>query len=101
VKTGINDLTALYHLVMPDSLARELGLNQLHTQPDQEINVTVDVQSVWEQKMAAIACHRTQAGESPILQAPLERQKRFLGFEHFYRAFASQPDDVLLKMNCE
>lgn len=97
-RTGIDDLAALYHLAMPDSLAKELGLNQLHTLPDNEVTVTVDVQSVWEQKVVAIACHRTQAGESPILQAPMERQIRFLGQEHFFRAIASQSDDVLLKL---
>jgi LmbE family N-acetylglucosaminyl deacetylase len=75
---------------MPASLASELGLKQLHTMPDQDITVAVDVQPVWAQKIAAIACHRTQAGESPILQAPLERQVRFLGQEHFY-LFSSRP----------
>jgi len=96
-KAGMDDLAALYHLVMPDSLAKELGLVQLHTLPDDEVTVTVDVQSVWKQKIAAISCHRTQAGESPILQAPMERQIRFLGQEHFFRANANQPEDVLLK----
>jgi N-acetylglucosamine malate deacetylase 2 len=98
-RASVDDLAALYHLAMPESLAKELGMTQLHTLPDEEITVTVDVQNVWEQKMAAIACHYTQAGESPILRAPLERQKRFLGREHFYRAFTNKPDDVLLKMN--
>ncbi len=96
---GVDDLAALYHLAMPASVAREMGLDQLHTLPDDEVTVTVDVRSVWEQKMAAIACHRTQAGEAPILQAPIERQRRFLGWEHFCRAIADQPDDLLLKMN--
>ena len=97
-RAGIDDLAALYHLAMPDSLAKELGLDQLHTLPDNELTVTIDVQSVWEQKIAAIACHHTQAGESPILRAPLERQIRFLGWEHFYRAITSQPDDMLLRL---
>ncbi len=83
-KVGYTDLTALYHLAMPDSLAKALGLAQLHTLPDDEVSITVDVRSVWEQKIAAITCHRTQMGESPILQAPLEHQMRFLGWEHFY-----------------
>ena len=98
-KTGVNDLSALYYLAMPDSLARELGLKQMHTLPDNEVSVTIDVQSVWEQKITAITCHRTQAGESPILQAPPNRQIRFLGQEHFIRIFASQLEDVLLKLN--
>jgi LmbE family N-acetylglucosaminyl deacetylase len=96
LEAGIDDLTALYHLAMPDSLARELGLNQLHTQPDHEISVTVDVQSVWEQKMAAIACHRTQLGESPILESPIEKQRLFLGKEHFRRVQARQERDFFL-----
>ena len=90
IEAGNTNLTALYHLAMPESLANQLGLTQLHTLPDRDITVTVDVQPVWEQKIAAIACHRTQAGESPILQAPLERQVRFLGWEHFH-LFASHP----------
>jgi ATPase subunit of ABC transporter with duplicated ATPase domains len=34
-------------------------------------------------KMSAIHCHRTQLGESPILDAPEARQRLFLGVEHF------------------
>jgi N-acetylglucosamine malate deacetylase 2 len=98
-RAGGNDLASLYHLAMPDSIAKELGLNRLHTMPDSEITVTVNVQSVWEQKMAAIVCHRTQMGESPILQAPAERQRRFLGWEHFHRACSNQPEDILLAMS--
>ncbi len=90
IHAGDEHLSALYHLAMPESLASELGMKQLHTLPDRDITVTVDVQPVWEQKIAAIACHRTQAGESPILQAPLERQIRFLGSEHFH-LFSSHP----------
>jgi LmbE family N-acetylglucosaminyl deacetylase len=84
IDAGDVNISALYHLAMPESLARELGLAQLRTLPDRDITVTVEVQPVWEQKIAAIACHRTQAGESPILRAPLERQVRFLGREHFH-----------------
>lgn len=84
-------LAALYHLAMPESLANELGLKMLHTLPDSEITVTVDVKPVWEKKLAAIACHRTQAGESPILHAPLARQVRFLGWEHFHLFSVSVP----------
>ena len=76
---------------MPESLANELGLKMLHTLPDSEITVTVDVKPVWEKKLAAIACHRTQAGESPILHAPLARQVRFLGWEHFHSFSVSVP----------
>ena len=100
IDAGDGNLSALYHIAMPESLAGELGLKHLHTTPDDDISVTVDVQSVWEQKITAIACHRTQAGESPILQAPLERQIRFLGQEHFYllksyRAAGGKTADLL------
>jgi LmbE family N-acetylglucosaminyl deacetylase len=96
---GIDELAALYHLAMPDSLAMELGMKQMHTIQDNEITVTVNIQSVWEQKIAAITCHRTQAGESPILHEPIERQLRFLGWEHFYRARFCKTEDMLLKFN--
>jgi LmbE family N-acetylglucosaminyl deacetylase len=92
-------LSALYHLAVPDSLAKELGMKQLHTLPDEDVTLMIDVERVWEQKMAAIACHRTQASESPILRAPLERQKRFLGKEHFVRAIGCHSGDILLSMN--
>jgi len=92
---GLTGLAAIYHLAMPASLATELGMKQLHTIPDEEISAMIDVHSVWEKKIAAIACHRTQASESPILQAPAERQRSFLGREHFYRAMADQPEDVI------
>lgn len=98
VKAGNTDLAALYHLAMPYSIASELGLNQLHTIPDNEVSATIDVQNVWEQKIVAIHCHRTQAGESPILQAPIDRQRLFLGQEHFYQAYASQPENMLLNL---
>jgi LmbE family N-acetylglucosaminyl deacetylase len=97
-KAGNAELAALYHLAMPDSIASELGLNQLHTLPDNEISAAIDVQDVWEQKIAAIRCHRTQAGESPILRANLMRQRRFLGQEHFYQAFDSQSENMLLNL---
>jgi N-acetylglucosamine malate deacetylase 2 len=98
-EAGSEHLSAFYHLAVPDSIAKELGMKHLHTLPDEEVTVSVDVERAWEQKMAAIACHRTQAGESPILRAPLERQKRFLGQEHFYRAVASQSDDIILTLH--
>ncbi len=76
--SGNNALSALYHLAVPDAIARELGLKQLHTLPDHEETVAVDVQRVWDQKLAAIACHRTQMGESPILTAHLLKPGTFL-----------------------
>jgi len=89
---------ALYYLAVPRSVANRLGLTQLHATPDAEIDLTMDVSAVWERKMAAIRCHRTQAGESPILRAPVERQRPFLGVEHFRRATARADHDVVWRM---
>lgn len=77
------DVAALYTLAVPRSLAETLGMKQIHAVPDEAITVAVDVSSVWEAKMSAIRCHRTQLGESPILDAPEARQRLFLGMEHF------------------
>ena len=91
---GPDEPLALYHLAIPRSVAETLGLSHLHSLPDEEVTLTVDVSSVWEQKMAAIACHRTQAGASPIMAAPAEKQRVFLGKEHFRRAAARQGMDL-------
>jgi len=64
----------------------------------QEVTLVVDVRPVWEQKLAAIRCHRTQAGGSPILAAPEDRQRLFLGVEHFRRAAARDGHDFFEKM---
>lgn len=61
-------------------------MTHLHTVPDQEVTLTVNVSAVWERKLAAICCHRTQTGSSPILDAPEDRQRLFLGAEHFQLA---------------
>lgn len=87
--------TALYHLAVPRSVAQALGLAHLYATPDEEIALTVGVTEVWEQKMAAIRCHRTQAGGSSILAAPEEKRRLFLGKEHFRRARAQGEDDFL------
>jgi len=86
---------ALYHLAVPRSVADTLGLARLHAIPDAEISLTVDVTPIWRQKWAAIRCHRTQAGGSPILAAPEEKRRLFLGKEHFRRAWAREGDDFL------
>ena len=65
-------------------------MTQIHAVPDETIALTVDVSSAWEAKMSAIRCHRTQLGESPILSAPPQAQRLFLGEEHFCLA-ASRP----------
>ena len=75
----------LYYLAVPLSVAGALGLTSLHAVPDEQISLAVNVEAVWEPKLAAIGCHRTQLGESPILTAPPARQRLFLGTEHFIR----------------
>jgi LmbE family N-acetylglucosaminyl deacetylase len=80
------EVSALYTVAVPQSLAARLGMTQIRAVPDEEIAVTVDVSSVWEAKMAAIHCHATQLSSSPILCAPIERQRAFLGMEFFVRS---------------
>ncbi len=81
---------ALYYLAVPRSLAQVLGLSHLHTVSDEEVSLSVDVAAVWEHKLAAIHCHRSQVNSSPILSAPEEKQRLFLGTEHF-RLAADRP----------
>ena len=81
----------LYHIVLPRSLAEALKMIHLHTVPDEAVTLAVDVSPVWEVKMAAIRCHRTQIGGSPILDAPEDKQRLFLGTEYFRLAMA-RPD---------
>lgn len=80
---GSDAPAAVYHLAVPQSVAQTLGLTYLHAAPDEEITLTVDVGPVWEQKLAAIRCHHTQLGVTPVLRAPAEQQRLFLGWEHF------------------
>jgi len=97
-QAGALGVAALYHLAVPRSLAKVLGMAQLQAIPDEDVTLAVDVMGVWEQKMAAIRCHRTQAGGSPILVAPEARQRLFLGKEHFRRAAARSEHDVMLDL---
>ncbi len=83
-------VSALYALAVPRSLAESLGMKQIRAVSDESIALTVDVSAAWESKMSAIRCHRTQLGESPILDAPEARQRLFLGVEHFCLS-ASRP----------
>jgi LmbE family N-acetylglucosaminyl deacetylase len=77
------DVTALYHLSVPQSLADALGMEQIHAVPDSAITHIVDISEVWDAKMTAIRCHCSQMDESPILQDEPEKQRLFLGAEHF------------------
>lgn len=92
------DVAALYTLAVPQSLADALDLTQLHAVPDDAITLSVDVTTVWEAKLAAIRCHRTQLGESPILGAAEEKQRLFLGQEHFCRAHARSEEDFFVSI---
>lgn len=87
--------TAIYHLAMPRSVAAKLDLTELNSISDEEISLTVNVAEVWEQKMAAIHCHRTQAIDSPILAACEENQRVFFGKEYFTRAVENENGDFL------
>lgn len=87
------DVSALYTLAVPRSLAETLGMKQIRAVPDEAITLAVDVSSVWESKMTAIHCHRTQLGESPILDAPKAKQRLFLGVEHFCLSFSRPAPD--------
>lgn len=93
-----DEVTALYTLTFPQSLARLLGMTQLHTMPDERISIQVDVSSAWDAKLAAIRCHRTQLGQSPILNAPEEKQRLFLAKEFYYRQHARHANDFLVSL---
>ena len=83
----------LYHLAVPRSVAAELNLSELHSIPDERVSLIVDVIPVWKQKSTAIRCHRTQASGSPILAAPVEKQRIFFGREHYRRVCARKGND--------
>jgi len=76
-------VSALYHIVVPHSLAEALEMTHLHTVLDETVTHTVDVSAEWGTKMAAIHCHHSQMANSPILDAPEEQQRLFLGTEYF------------------
>jgi N-acetylglucosamine malate deacetylase 2 len=94
----MEQVIALYTVAVPQSLVVRLGMHQIRAVPDESITLTVDVSAAWEAKLAAIRCHRTQLGESPILQASEEKQRLFLGKEYFRRAQARADTDFLLKI---
>lgn len=65
----VEELAALYTVVVPKSLVQTLNMRQLHPVLDETIALTVDVSSVWETKLAAIRWHATQWSSSPMLSA--------------------------------
>jgi N-acetylglucosamine malate deacetylase 2 len=81
--TGSDAPVALYHLALPASIAATLGMSNLHAVPDEHISLAVNVEPVWDRKLTAVECHRTQRAGSPILAAPATSQHLFLGTEHF------------------
>jgi LmbE family N-acetylglucosaminyl deacetylase len=91
-------VNVLYTLAVPLSLADKLGMTQIRAVPDEAITLAVDISEIWEAKMAAIRCHRTQLGESPILTASEEKQRLFLGVEYFVRMARRNGRDFLPKL---
>jgi LmbE family N-acetylglucosaminyl deacetylase len=79
-------LAALYTVALPRSVAERLEMWGVQPVPDEAIALSVDVSPVWEAKLAAIRCHATQLSSSPMMHASIERQRLFLGTEHFVRA---------------
>jgi LmbE family N-acetylglucosaminyl deacetylase len=85
------NVSAMYQMVIPKSIATELALNQLVATPDSQVTLAVNVSRVWVQKWDAIHCHCSQISSSPLLKKPEEQVRRFLGYEHFVRALVPDP----------
>lgn len=79
-------VAALYTLALPRSVAERLEMKAVQSVPDEAIALSVDVSPVWEAKSAALRCHATQLSTSPMMHASIERQRVFLGTEHFVQA---------------
>lgn len=79
--------SALYYLVVPHHIAEQGGLSNLDTVPLREVSLTIDVHPVWDQKMAAIRCHRSQIAHSPVMSFSPKKQAIFFGKEHFKRIY--------------
>lgn len=86
------DVAALYAIAVPRSVAERLEMKHVRPVPDEAITLTVDVSSVGEAKLAAIRCHATQWSSSPMMRAPIEQQRLFLGTEYFVRTALRHPD---------
>lgn len=87
---------ALYHIVVPHSLAESMKMPHLLTVPDEEVTLTMDVSAVWDEKLAAIHCHASQLSSSPITSASLERQRLFLGTEYFQQITVQKKSKEIL-----
>jgi LmbE family N-acetylglucosaminyl deacetylase len=88
----VEGVAALYTVAVPSSIAERLDMRHVRPVPDEAIALSVDISAVWETKLAAIRCHVTQLSSSPMLDAPVERQRMFFGTEYFVRAAVRQPD---------
>lgn len=75
---------ALYYMVRTESVAALLQRKNPPGVPDDAVDVRVDIMPVWEKRMAALHCHRSQMNSS-ILRAPLELQQAVFGWETFCR----------------
>lgn len=97
-----NEIAALYTLAVPRSLAEQLEMRQIHSVPDEQITLAVDVSSAWAAKQAAMACHMTQRSSTPLMRAPEARQRQFFGREFYVRAACRLPGrDFMPKMLTE
>jgi LmbE family N-acetylglucosaminyl deacetylase len=78
-------------------------MRRVQSVPDEAIALSVNVSTVWETKLAAICCHATQLSSSPMMRAPVERQRLFFGTEHFVRAATRRPDwlEEILQEQCQ
>ena len=92
-------LKSLYYLTVPCSVSEALGMKELHAVPDYAVSEAINIAEVWERKIAAIHCHKTQISETPILQRTIEEQRLFLGIEHFVIAESGSSADLLGVLN--
>ncbi len=95
-------VSALYYLVLPHPVAEEVGLSNLDTVPFREVSLSIDVHPVWDKKMAAIHCHRSQIAHSPVMSLPPQKQEAFFGQEYFKRIYHHpRGRDILRELEAE
>jgi LmbE family N-acetylglucosaminyl deacetylase len=90
------EVAAFYTLAVPLSAAQALEMRQVQAVPDAQIDLRVDVSSVWETKLAAIHCHATQLSSTPLLRAPEDRPRLFFGREYFVKAAERRSEENFL-----
>lgn len=83
---------ALYTIAIPQTLAEQLEMHQVHPVPDEQISLRVDISSAWKIKQAAMTCHATQRAATPLMNMPDERQRLFFGREYFVRVACRNPE---------